>query len=313
VQGGRTWLVVIAWVALGCGHEPQPEPQADDAVKVDEPAEPGASASKPTTTPAATTSGQGAGNVQTIHARTMKGDEAEVAVSAPAGWTVMAAPTSPDPHAGKFTLAEATKGLPKQGTLAARIQTPLGSFYCDLFGEQVPNTVANFVGLARGLRKFWDPKKLAWVAEPYYDGTSFHRAKPGFMIQAGDRSGTGRSFLGYTIPDELPASLTHDRPGQLCMFAQTKDSGSGQFFITEAPTPHLDGHFPVFGQCEPATLVQRISHMPQAKRGYPDAPVTVQKVEIRRLVGGAAKWRPKGEVVAPLPGLPAPGRAVMVP
>jgi peptidyl-prolyl cis-trans isomerase A (cyclophilin A) len=303
-------LGVIAWLALGCGRAPSPDENANvdrpEKPAAATPPTPAASASKPA--PADTTPG----NLQTIHARTMKGDETEVSVQAPAGWTVMAAPTSPDPHAGTFTLAQATKGLPKQGTLAARIQTPMGALYCDLFDDEAPNTVANFVGLARGLRKFWDTKKLAWLAEPYYDGTTFHRAKPGLMIQGGDRSGSGRGYVGYTIPDELSPTLTHDRPGQLCLFSQNKDSGSAQFFVTEAPTPHLEGHFPVLGQCEPVTLVQRISHMPQATRGFPDAPVVIEKLEIRRVVGGAAKWRPKGEVVPPIPGLPAPGRAVLV-
>jgi hypothetical protein len=77
--------------------------------------------------------------------------------------------------------------------------------------------------------------------------------------------------------------------------------------------PHLDGGYTIFGQCEPTTLVQRISHMPQAKRGKPDVPVVVKKVEITRVAGGAAAWRPKGEVIPPPPGVPAPGRAVMVP
>lgn len=313
---------VVGWLAAclsaaclalaGCGREElaeapagAPEPPASSAAK------PPASAA--TTATAAPAKSEGDGEFQTVRARTLKGEETDVAIQAPAGWKVTAAPTSPDPHGGKFTLAEATKGLSKQGTLAARIETAAGNFYCDLYDDKAPNTVANFVGLARGLRKYWDPQKLAWTASPYFDGTTFHRTRPGFVIQGGDRTGMGMGLVGYFIPDELHPSLAHDRPGQLCMANRAKNANGAQFMITEVPAPHLDGGYTIFGQCDPATLVQRISRMPQSKDGKPNAPVVVKKVEIKRLVGGAAKWRPPGEVVLPLPGLPAPGRAVRVP
>lgn len=298
-----------AWLALpACGAKPvadaPDEPAAPSASKAPEPAAPAEPPAEP---------GGGQDEYQTIRARTAKGEETEVSIKAPAGWKVMAAPTSPDPHGGEFTLAEATKGLPKQGTLAARIETEQGSFYCDLYEREAPNTVANFVGLARGRRKYWDAQKLVWSSEPYFDGTTFHRAIPGFVIQGGDRTGTGMGLVGYFIPDELHPSLKHDQPGQLCMANRAKNGNGGQFMITEMPAPHLDGGYSVFGQCEPATLVQRISHMPQATKGKPDVPVVVKKVEIKRVVGGAHAWRPKSEQIAPPTGLPAPGRAVMVP
>src|SRR5512147_1446981 len=72
-----------------------------------------------------------------------------------------------DPLAGKFTIAEAVKGVAGNGKLTATIQTSLGSFTCELFEKDAPNTVANFVGLARGLRPFQDPKSEQWVKKPF--------------------------------------------------------------------------------------------------------------------------------------------------
>ena len=100
------------------------------------------------------------------------------------------APSDDDPAKGNFTLEEATKGLPGSGPLTAKIETTLGTFTCELYDKQAPITVANFVGLARGLRPWKDPKTGKWVKKPFYDGLIFHRVIPGFMIQGGDPLGT---------------------------------------------------------------------------------------------------------------------------
>ena len=249
-----------------------------------------------------------------IRARTTDGDTAAIHVQAPKGWSIVQPPTEPDPHGGTFTLEEATKGLGNKGTLAAHIKTSLGSFYCDLLEKSAPWTVANFVGLARGVRKFWDAEKLAWVARPYYDGSAFHRVIPGFMIQGGSHAEGGRDHLGYMIKDELDPDLRHDRAGQLCMANRGKNTNEAQFFITEARAPHLDGSYTIFGQCEPVSLVQRIARVPQSggPQNRPLTPVTIERVEIRRLPGGAAKWMPESAKLPPLPGVAPPGRAVQV-
>jgi peptidyl-prolyl cis-trans isomerase A (cyclophilin A) len=251
---------------------------------------------------------------QVIRARTKTGEITELKVKAPRGWDVLPAPTSPDPHGGEFTLKQATAGLEGEGQLAVRIQTSMGSFYCDLFPDKAPKTVANFVGLARGKRKFWDGKEAAWVARPYYDGTEFHRVVPGFMIQGGDHTGTGKGGIGYNIPDEVHPTLRHDRPGQLCMANRGPNTGEAQFFITEAPAPHLDRSYTIFGQCSPATLVQRISRVPQSgrPRNRPLTPVKIEQVEVRRVQGGAAAWMPDSARLPPMPGLQTPGGAVQV-
>ena len=116
---------------------------------------------------------------------------------------------------------------------AARFKTQRGEFTCELHAAQAPLTVENFVNLARS---------------GYYDGTTFHRVIPGFMAQAGDPTGTGRGGPGYTFKDEFSPSLHHDGPGVLSMANAGPGTNGSQFFITFAPTPHLDGRHTVFGR-----------------------------------------------------------------
>jgi peptidyl-prolyl cis-trans isomerase A (cyclophilin A) len=304
-------LVACALVVAGaCSEKKKPEPKPQGSAAEVSKAEPPTKVRRP----------EGVEKVdgyEIIRAKTKSGETAELKVKPPKGWSIMRAPDGPDPHGGEFTLQEATAGMPaaeKGATLAAMIKTTMGSFYCDLYPDEAPNTVANFVGLARGKRTFWDRLTAEWTARPYYDGTTFHRVIPGFMIQGGDHTGTGQGMIGYRIPDEVHPKLKHDRPGQLCMANRGPNTGEAQFFITEVPTPHLDGSYTIFGQCEPATLVQRIARVPQTgpPKNNPRTPVTIEKVEIRRVVGGAKKWMPDSAKLPPLPNLPAPGRAVQV-
>ena len=228
---------------------------------------------------------------EVIRAKTRDGEEAAIQVKAPKGWRVIQPPTEPDPHGGTFTLEEALAGLKKKeaGALVAEIKTSMGTLHCDLFEERTPNTVANFVGLARGKRKFWDGKQRAWTARKHYDGTLFHRVIPGFMIQGGDITGTGKGRLFYSIPDELHPELKHDRAGQLCMANRGPNTNEGQFFITDAAAPHLDGSYTIFGQCQPTDVVFRIARVPQAgpPTNSPLTPVVIEHVGVSRVAGGA--------------------------
>jgi peptidyl-prolyl cis-trans isomerase A (cyclophilin A) len=193
-------------------------------------------------------------------------------------------PTSPDPAGGKFTLEEAVKGLPGKGKLTATIDTSAGTIVCKLFDDKAPNTVANFVGLARGLRPFWDGRAAAWVKRPLYDGTSFHRVIPDFMIQGGDLYGDGSGEVGYVIPDELAKGLSHDRAGLLCMANRGPNTNGGQFFITDAATPHLTqmNSYSIFGECAPLSVVAKIARAPKphpmAERPEPPIPITTVKI-----------------------------------
>ena len=107
-----------------------------------------------------------------------------------------------------------------------------GEFVVQLFPDKAPVTVNNFVFLAR---------------QGYYNGTTFHRVLDGFMAQGGDPTGTGMGDPGYRFEDEF-SDLTFDRPGLLAMANSGPDTNGSQFFITYAPTPHLDGRHTIFGE-----------------------------------------------------------------
>ena len=107
-----------------------------------------------------------------------------------------------------------------------------GEFVVELFDDQAPKTVNNFVFLARN---------------GFYDGTTFHRVLDGFMAQGGDPTGTGTGGPGYQFEDEF-SDLTFDKPGLLAMANSGPNTNGSQFFITYAPTPHLNGLHTIFGQ-----------------------------------------------------------------
>ena len=115
----------------------------------------------------------------------------------------------------------------------ATFETEKGDIVVELFAEQVPNTVNNFVFLAR---------------EGFYDNTTFHRVLADFMAQGGDPTGTGTGGPGYRFDDEFHPDLKHDGPGILSMANSGANTNGSQFFITYVPTPWLDGRHTVFGQ-----------------------------------------------------------------
>jgi peptidyl-prolyl cis-trans isomerase A (cyclophilin A) len=184
------------------------------------------------------------------------------------------------PPGGAFTLQQATRGLKGNGPLVADIQTDLGTLTCELFDDKAPVTVANFVGLARGLRP-WQDATGHWVRKPAYDGTTFHRVIKGFMIQGGDPLGTGEGEPGYVIPDEIWPGATHDRRGQLAMANRGPDTNGMQFFITDGPARHLDGGFTIFGQCAPDEMIEKLAGV-VIRAGKPVQPTTIGKITLRR-------------------------------
>lgn len=177
-----------------------------------------------------------------------------------------------------FSLQDALEGVEGEGVLTAIFETPRGPLSCELFEEAAPETVANFVGLARGVRPFRDHEDGAWIKRPYYDGIIFHRVIPGFMIQGGDPTGTGRQGAGYVIADEFSPDLKHDAAGRLSMANRGRGTGSAQFFITLGPTSHLDGLHTIFGQCDEASigLAKSIASVP---RDDADKPLTSEPLE----------------------------------
>lgn len=186
-------------------------------------------------------------------------------------------PTSPDPRGGVFPLSEALEGLACSAAPVAEIETSLGALRCELWPARAPVAVANFVGLARGRREFWDATAGAWARRPFYDGTVFHWVQPGRWIQAGDPLRSGNSDPGLTFPDENTAP--HDRAGLLCMATRETNVSHGQFLVLALPRPALDGRHSIIGRCGPAALVDAISEVP-ATNGAPRTPVVVRRVRI---------------------------------
>ncbi len=156
-------------------------------------------------------------------------------------------------------LAKYVGDLPGTGPLRAAFETSLGTIECELFDAAAPATVANFVGLARGLKPFFDPKTREPERRRFYDGLEFHRVVPGFVIQSGDPTGTGRGDPGYKFGDEIAPGLRHDKPGVLAMANAGPNSNGSQFYISEAALPHLDGKFTIFGQCANLDVVTAIA------------------------------------------------------
>lgn len=165
----------------------------------------------------------------------------------------------------------------------AIFDTSMGTMTCKLFDKQAPNAVANFVGLATGQKDWTDPATKQKVhGQPWYDGTTFHRVIPEFMIQGGDRLGTGEGDPGYMFRDEFDPNLNFDVPGRLAMANSGPDTNGSQFFITEAPYPSLDQHYVIFGQCDAHSVLveESIARVNRDSNDKPIEPVVLKKVTI---------------------------------
>ncbi|HVO64121.1 MAG TPA: peptidylprolyl isomerase [Terriglobales bacterium] len=189
----------------------------------------------------------------------------------------------------KSASSTATSGNP-----VAVFDTTAGKLRCTLFEKQTPMTVANFIGLATGTKDWTNPvSHVTKHKTPLYDGTIFHRVIPNFMIQGGDPAGNGSGDPGYTFKDEIVSGLTFDRPGRLAMANSGPNTNGSQFFITEVPTPHLNGRHTIFGQCDDASvaLVKQIARMARDPRDdRPFRPVRITHVTIEK--GGATATKP---------------------
>lgn len=172
--------------------------------------------------------------------------------------------------------------IPGTGVLKALFRTSMGDIEVELLEAEAPRTVANFVGLATGTVEWTDPRG-AKTTRPLYNGTVFHRVIQQFMIQGGDPAGNGTGGPGFKWKDEPSAlKVRHDRAGVLSMANAGPNTNGSQFFLTEVPTPHLDGKHAVFGRVvDNLALVGKIARVPNAG-SRPTPPVTLNEVVVYR-------------------------------
>ncbi len=155
--------------------------------------------------------------------------------------------------------------LTNKTDLKAKIKTTQGDIEVKLFASKVPQTVSNFYNLTK---------------QGFYNGVIFHRVIPGFMIQTGDPKGDGTGGPGYTFADEFNKDLKHDKPGILSMANAGPDTNGSQFFITVAPTPHLDNKHSIFGEVTSGMDVVNAIVNAKANGSKPEKDIKILSVDI---------------------------------
>ncbi len=166
------------------------------------------------------------------------------------------------------------------------LQTSKGDINVTLFPDHAPKTVKNFTGLATGEQDYKDDAGRT-NPEPFFDGLTFHRVIPGFMIQGGCPLGEGFGGPGYTFDDEIHPDKNFNEPYVLAMANAGKQMGKGtngsQFFITVGPTPHLMGKHTIFGEVaddESKAVVDAIAAVKTGRNDKPAEPVVIEKVVV---------------------------------
>lgn len=249
------WIVgfvcALTLVAIGCGAPPEPARQS----------EPPASTPVPTPAPAPAPA-----------------DKPAPPAEAPAPSAEKPADTAP---------AETAKpSASKYGPgIYAHFTTTKGNFIIKFFDKDAPKTVENFVGLAEGKKPWTDPRSGRQIRRPYYRNVLFHRVIPNFMIQGGDPEGTGMGGPGYTFDDEISPNHKHNKAGIVSMANRGPNTNGGQFFITVAPYPSLDGKYSIFGEVvEGLENVVAISKVPRSQgNNRPLTDVVINNVRIERV------------------------------
>jgi peptidyl-prolyl cis-trans isomerase A (cyclophilin A) len=176
-----------------------------------------------------------------------------------------------------------TEPVPTGPTIV--IDTSMGRLTCKTFDKQAPNAVANFIGLAEGTKEWSiDGGKTKQHGKRFYDGLTFHRVIPGFMIQGGDPVGDGTGDPGYYFQDEIDPALTFSVPGRLAMANSGPNTNGSQFYITEVAVPDLDGKYTIFGQCDAHSVlvVASIARVERNSNDKPLSPIYIKHVTIVR-------------------------------
>ena len=146
------------------------------------------------------------------------------------------------------------------------METTLGEIRMEIFEDKAPKTAGNFLGL---------------VKKGFYNGLTFHRVIPGFMIQGGCPKGDGTGGPGYEIPDEFHPSLRHSGPGILSMANAGPNTGGSQFFITLAATSWLDGKHAIFGKVtQGQAVLEKIAAVPRGASDRPSTPIKIVRATV---------------------------------
>ena len=180
-----------------------------------------------------------------------------------------------------------------QHTAVATLHTNHGDIVVNLFGDQAPKTVKNFIGLSDGSGQWTDPRTGQPGEGALYSDVIFHRIIPGFMIQGGDPLGQGIGGPGYTFDDEISPELNFNEPYKLAMANAGKrpnaitgklsGTNGSQFFITTDPTPWLQGKHTIFGEVVDQASKAVVDSIAAVATGAQDRPledVVLQSVEI---------------------------------
>ena len=195
-------------------------------------------------------------------------------------------------HDGRTALprSQAHETLGTMTTIIMR--TSEGDITINLFDDQTPVTVKNFLGLATGEKEWTDPFTGQPSHEPFYNGLTFHRIIKDFMIQGGCPLGNGTGGPGYDFDDEIVPELTFDRPYLLAMAnaglrrgrdGKAHGTNGSQFFITTVPTPWLDGHHTIFGEVandESKAVVDKLEAVPTDRSDAPLEPAGIMSIEV---------------------------------
>ncbi len=160
--------------------------------------------------------------------------------------------------------------------VTAIVETSLGTFEAELYAKECPETVWNFVNLAEG-------RQETERGGNFFSGLAFHRVIKNFVIQGGCPIGNGTGGPGYQFGDEFDPSLKHDSGGIFSMANAGPGTNGSQFFVTLAPTPHLDGGHSVFGRVvKGMDVVEKIGSVETGSMDKPIEPVVIKGVTIRR-------------------------------
>jgi peptidyl-prolyl cis-trans isomerase A (cyclophilin A) len=178
-------------------------------------------------------------------------------------------------------LALLVAAAPAQAAQFAVLNTNHGKIKIKLFADKAPKTVANFVGLATGKKEYTDPATGKQTKSKFYDGLTFHRVIPNFMLQGGDPQGSGMGGPGFTFEDEFNPDLKFDKPGLLAMANAGPNTNGSQFFITTVPTPWLTGRHTIFGEVvEGMDVVKKIESVRTGQNDRPVEPVVIKTLTI---------------------------------